>query len=409
VLTADLARVRRSGNELKIWTLNAEMRARAYELASDYLSIATAHLGKTRSQLDEVLGQVPVRNSERKLAEGLRKLVEDRCVFEVACETDPVALRSEIFFAASEEIRRLPDGIRFERARFIEQQAEARKQQSQELERALYSDLRGQHVLQTFDKITTERFLEHYEAVQAQAVLLRAVNVTAIVSCADPHAYRALFRKLKFLRLLHVITAQPDGGYRIEIDGPFSMFTSVTKYGLQLALALPAIQACDIWNVTARVRWGKERSLFLFRIKGRTLGRDDAAETALPDEVQTLLERFTALKSDWAVESSSTILELPGIGLCVPDLRFENRKTGEIAYLEVMGYWSRDAVWKRVELVQMGLPYRIIFAISSRLRVSEAVLDDTQLGELYVYKSGMNAREIVKRLDRNKSNGDGLA
>ena len=32
-------------------------------------------------------------------------------------------------------------------------------------------------------------------------------------------------------------------GYAIDIDGPFSLFEQTTKYGLRLALALPAIMA----------------------------------------------------------------------------------------------------------------------------------------------------------------------
>jgi hypothetical protein len=65
----------------------------------------------------------------------------------------------------------------------------------------------------------------------------------------------------------------------------------------------------------------------------------------------------------------------------------------------VLGFWSRDAVWKRVELVQAGLPQKILFAVSSRLRVSEAVLDDDLPGALYVYKGAMSAAQIEKKLD----------
>jgi predicted nuclease of restriction endonuclease-like RecB superfamily len=403
LLTADLARVRRAGDELKIWKLNAEMRTRAFQLATEYLKIAETHMGRTRAEFEEVCRQVPIRNSEWKLAGGLRKLVEDRCHFEITGDTDPLTLRSEVFLAASAKIRNLPDGERFDRSQFISEQAAAHEINNQELERVLYADLRSQHVLLTFDSVSPEQLMENYESAQAQAVLLRATKVTAVVQCSDPHAYRALFRKLKFLRLLHRITSRADGGYQIEIDGPFSMFSSVTKYGLQLALALPAIQACDVWKVAADVRWGKERKPFLFRLKGRSSSGTEAGVPALPDEVQTLLDRLKNTKSDWLVESSSDILELPGVGMCVPDLRFENRYTGEIAYLEVMGYWSRDAVWNRVELVQQGLPYRVLFAVSSRLRVSEAVLDKTHSGELYVYKSSISVKEILKRLQRNSS------
>ncbi len=71
----------------------------------------------------------------------------------------------------------------------------------------------------------------------------------------------------------------------------------------------------------------------------------------------------------------------------------------ETIYLEVMGYWSRAAVWRRVELVQAGLGERILFAVSSRLRVSEEVLEGDLPGALYVYKGAMSARVIAERLE----------
>ena len=64
-----------------------------------------------------------------------------------------------------------------------------------------------------------------------------------------------------------------------------------------------------------------------------------------------------------------------------------------------MGYWSRAAVWQRVELVRAGLAERVLFAVSSRLRVSEEVLGDDLPGALYVYKGTMSARVVAERLD----------
>jgi uncharacterized protein len=100
------------------------------------------------------------------------------------------------------------------------------------------------------------------------------------------------------------------------------------------------------------------------------------------------------------VAPAGAILDLPGVGLCVPDLVFEHDRTGECVYLEVMGFWSRDAVWRRVELVERGLRDRILFAVSQRLRVSEQVLGDDLPGALYVYKRVMSARAVLERVDR---------
>jgi hypothetical protein len=62
-----------------------------------------------------------------------------------------------------------------------------------------------------------------------------------------------------------------------------------------------------------------------------------------------------------------------------------------------------------VELVEAGLPERILFAVSSRLRVSEGVLDGDLPGALYVYKAKMSARAVADRLERLAGRSDGGA
>src|SRR5206468_7764809 len=111
--------------------------------------------------------------------------------------------------------------------------------------------------------------------------------VTVEVDCSSPGAYRALFARLKFLRLLHTIAARDGGGYTIEIDGPFSLFDAVTRYGLQLALALPVISACRRWSLEAEVRWGKDRTAARFRLQGEPAARDsiELAGEPLSDEL----------------------------------------------------------------------------------------------------------------------------
>jgi uncharacterized protein len=397
VLTADLVRARRQGSELRVAELSAKQKPRALELTRDFVALAEAHVGQTRAELNEAFASVEVGSSEHKLALGLRKLVEDRLEFEMEGEHDPRALRSDIFTKAAAERRALGPGDELARSAFLQREAAARGLTEDALVRALYADLRQAQVVKSFVPVTPEHLVASYDLAQQQAVLLRAIEVVAEVRCRDAYAYRLLFRKLKFFRLLYRIEALESGGYRVRIDGPFSMFTSASKYGLELALALPALLACDEYDITARIRWGKERLPLTFKIAGKA--RAAAQELArLPDEVEGLLTRFAALESAWSVEPASDILNLPGVGVCVPDLRFVHGATGEIAYLEVMGYWSRDAVWKRVELCERGLTQRVIFAVSSRLRVSEEVLGETSASELYVYKGSLSAKEVLRRL-----------
>jgi predicted nuclease of restriction endonuclease-like RecB superfamily len=400
VLTADLVHARSKGAELCLVGLDAARRMRAHALASLLIETAKQHVGRSRTELVLALSGVPVGPREHRLKDGLAKLIEDRCEFDTAESAGPQTIRHDVFARASTARAALEPGGRFDRLAVIAAVARDRGTSVDAIERTLFADLRGAHVLARFDAPSAGALVTLYEYAQAQAVLLRAVKVTVDVRSSSAAGLRAFFRKLKFLRLLHVVE-RTDQGHRVTVDGPFSLFESVTKYGLQLALMLPLLDQCDSWRLKADVLWGKERTPLVFRLSGAAQAAR-AESPRLPDEVQALADGFAALGTEWRVSANTDILEPPGIGLCVPDLVFSRSRKGhapERVYLEVMGYWSRAAVWKRVELVQAGLGERILFAVSSRLRVSEEVLEGDLPGALYVYKRTMSARAIAERLE----------
>lgn len=394
MLTADLVRARRRGDELVLIGLDAEARDRARALAEMILEEMRAHLGKTREELDAVLATIEVEARDERLKAGLVKLADDRCSFEVTSEVDAAELRRALFLRAAAARKLLPFDTHFDRSAFLASFATERGLTADAVERGLFSDLRGAHILRQFTSIDAPSLVDAWERGQAQAVLLRAVRVTVDVACASPGATRALFHRLKFLRLLHTIEKREEG-HRLVIDGPFNLFESASKYGLQLALLLPLLDACDRWSLVADVRWGAERSPLVFRLEGEA--PKTTAELPVSDDVAALVTTFERLRTGFRVSRADAILELPGVGLCVPDLAFE--RDGGVVYLEVMGYWSRDAVWRRVELVQSGMTEPILFAVSSRLRVSAEVLDSEASGALYVYKGTMNASAIATRVE----------
>lgn len=400
MLTADLVRVRRSKGELKVINLSGDSLERAASLAAMFLGIAEEHIGKTREQLEEALNEIEAEPNEQKIAMGIRKLLEDRCQFEEPPTVAPDELRREVFLKAVEMRRAAGEHEPLDRERVLAEVAKNRGMDPLILEAGLYADLRSSNLLKKVEPISPERLVEEYRAALPQAVLLRAVRVTVLVRCSSPAAYRSLFHKLKFLRLLYGIHREEDGRYRIEIEGPFSMFEAVTKYGLKLALLLPHLEACSEYELQADVLWGKERERFVFKHKGgMNFDQNSNPDTVLlADDVATLIKSFQQTSSPWKVTTSDALLMLPGVGLCVPDLLFEHTISGQKIYLEVMGFWSREAVWRRVDLVENGLSEKILFAVSERLRVSEQVLGDNLPGALYVYKGVMNPKMILERL-----------
>jgi predicted nuclease of restriction endonuclease-like RecB superfamily len=381
-------------------------RPRALELATAYLDLVRAHVGQSRGALLDACAAVDAEPREQRLARGLLKLVLDRCEFEEDAPMQPMELRRTLFTRAA-SARRQAEHAAFDRASVLAALAAERGLASDAIERALFADLADAHVLRDARLLSPEALLAEHHLAQHQAVLLRALSVRATVWSAAPASYRYLFRKLKFLRLLHRIEAMPKrAGYRLHIDGPYSLFESVTKYGLQLALALPALMACDRWAIEADLRWGRERRPLRYAVRGPLVGEfpDGNAETdgrhsanQLPDEVAALLHDLSALPGPWRPALCNTILDLPGVGQCVPDLEFVHEQTGQTVYLEVLGFWSRDGVWKRIELARKGLA-AVVFAVSKHLRVSEAALDEGLPAALYVYARAMNAHAVLKRV-----------
>ena len=399
MLTTDLVRVRRRGGRIEARRLGRAERERMLAAAEGYVAAAQAGVGRPRAAFEAACDDVPCEPTDYKLLQGLRKLVRDRCVFETRGDVDPPAVRRAVFARAAVVRRALDDTARFERDGVIAAAAAECGLPARDVPDALFADLKEQQVLTRFDAIGGPALVAAYETAQHQAILLRAVRVVVTFDRPDPGGFRLFFRRLKFHRLLYVATRQPGGVCRIEIDGPFSLFRSVTAYGLQLALLLPALDACACrWELDAEILWGPERQALQLHLEGEPAGAA-GGDARLPDEVARLRDRFSEMKTAWNVQVAHELLDVPGFGLCVPDLVFTHADTGHRVHFEALGYWSREAVWRRVELVEAGLPQPIVFAVSRRLRVSEEVLDEKLPGQLYVYAGAISARAIEERLE----------
>ena len=393
----DLVRVRKKNGALLLVKPSPDAALRARALAEQVLLVLSGAVNETRFAVEEALNELESTPQEKKLLSALRKLALDDSVFDGNAALDAPGLRREVFERAASARKDLAIGARFDRDRVLADAAAALGLTPEMLEAGLYSDLRTAERLLKAPPYDADGLLARHARAEVQAVLLCSVRVVVDVLCATADQYRSLFQKLKFRQLLFRMSAGAGGGYRIEIDGPYSMFESVTKYGLELSLLLPALEACDSVQLTADLRWGKKRDPLSFSLE---LTQARSTDPSPPrDEVQALLTAFGDNQS-FRVEPAREVLDLPGVGLCVPDLCFTHQATGEIVLCEVLGFWSRAAVWRRIELVEQGLSTKIVFVVSARLRVSEEVLDGAESAALYVYKGAINPKALERKLEQ---------
>ncbi len=397
MLTADLVTVRRRGDELRLLPADEERTARVRTIAAALLDEARAQIGQSRDAVEQALREMATAfPDDHRLAAAVTKLVRDGLQFQEMDAHTSAELRRDLFRRAAAARR----AGTFDRARLLEESGAPRGLDGAGIEHALFADRPGAQRLLGIEAPSPAALAAGFGLAEAQAVLLRATKVAAQVRAVDAGTYRHLFRTLKFLRLLPVITRVADGhGYAIEIDGPLSLFQASAKYGLQLALALPAIAACDAWTIEADVRWGADRRPLVFRLAGRGSAGIHPAPV-LPDELAAFVAAFERAETGWKIEREPAVLDLPGAGICVPDLAFTRAADGARVFFELLGFWSREAVFRRVDLVRAGLPQRILFAASKTLRVSEELLDESPTAALYIFTRAISVRAVVERLQQ---------
>ena len=202
--------------------------------------------------------------------------------------------------------------------------------------------------------------------------------VEAEVRNEKPARYRQLFRQLKFHRLLYRVEGSMKDGYVLHIDGPLSLFSATNKYGLQMALFLPALLLCHDFRLDAELRWGPKREPRTFHLEANDGLVSHYADTGtyVPAELAAFVERFRQVAPAWEVSEATDVVELGREGVWVPDYRFVHKATGLDVFVEVVGFWKTSSLDRLLRLLPEHGPPRYVLAISDRLKVDEEALGE---------------------------------
>jgi predicted nuclease of restriction endonuclease-like RecB superfamily len=392
MLTGSLVRVRYARQ--RIVPVYAAVRDPAnLALAERLLDLYRGQDGRTRGEIEDditaAFGDAPLSF----LQQGLAKLLEDRCEFEVVSGHPPEKLREHTFRAAAAARAAGP----FDRAAVLAAVADELGLLPPEVEGGLFADLKSEQRLVHFKDITPERLLERYNVALAQAVLLRAVGVQVDVRREPPAKLRRLFRLIKFHRLVCEVEATGPDSYRLKLDGPLSLFSATQKYGLQLALFLPAVLSCRDWDLRADLRWGPER-----KPKQFTLSPADGLVSYLPEhgtyvppELAMFAEQFRKKANGWRLVEETAVLPL-GRSFWVPDFRLEHAESGRSLYLEVLGFWRRSSAEAHLKRLREHAAEPFLLAVSDQLRIDDAELEGLP-AEVVRFRQMPLPDEVAKR------------
>lgn len=399
MLTGDLVRARVKGRDLApslIDPTRPGYKQRAEDLL-DLFGEAVAQ-GWTRGAVDEAVNDLIGDGQDARIVRGLAKLCTDRSTFDIEAPLPPPALRAKVFGLARERgPLALASGpmARITAGDVLAEVAEELGVTAGAVADSLYADLRENHKILACRVDSAQWLLDRYNVALVQALLLKASEVR--IRLEDPTAprLRQLFRHIKFHQLIHS-ARHVDGLLEVTLDGPQSLFAQSTKYGLNLANFLPALLLQDSpWRMEATVLWTAARHRKSLEIDN-TLGlRSHYQDTGayVPSEVSYFQERFEARESEWTLAPGKRPLSLAGRAVVVPDFTLSRGK--DRVHLEIVGFWRREWLVRRLELLKRSGPRDLILAVSSKLRGSKEALEGFE-GEVIEFSQVLSPKKVIE-------------
>lgn len=395
MLTTDLAMSWRRGERIFPRYLQSDDQ-RHLQTAADLALIVEQHRGRPRAELERALDEYIGVGTDYKILRGLIKLLQDRCEFETVGLKEPEEIRRALFTKTAARHPVISDELR---QRLIAEAAIELECLPEEVMAGLYADLSGNQRLVAFEELSAAELLERYNLAQAQALLYRCSEMRLWIEPQEPGVTRRIFAEIKAFRLIHAITGDAARGYEVRLSGPISIFHRSQKYGIQMAVFLPALLLYRCWRMRAEIGTKTGAAFFELdsnqdRLRSYYVAED--AQTQNPQFVK-LLEDFNRLAGEWSARPNQEVIDLGGSAF-VPDVVF-TREGAEPAHLEMLGYWTPRSLNERLkEFTRAGFKNYVI-AVSEEMRCSRDA--PTQLpANVIVYKKSLNARELQARLGR---------
>ncbi|MCB1824599.1 MAG: DUF790 family protein, partial [Candidatus Competibacteraceae bacterium] len=269
--------------------------------------------------------------------------------------------------------------------------------EAETLREALYADLPENHLLTVLPDFTPDQLVDRYNLAQAQGLLYSALCLRLIAHRNVPGEYRRLFQHLKFHGLMYAVEGNLDDGYQIYVDGPASLFKQTRKYGLQMAIFLPALLRVSRWEMEAVLR--RDDRDISYRLDSQSPLKP---LTAAPPAYDSLLEerfarRWEKLDTPWTLEREVEIVDLKGT-VFVPDFALRH-PDGRVAHVEIMGFWHPDYLRRKLDKLRRAAMPDLIVAVSERLNVGADDFRDVP-GPVLFFKGKLEPRAVLECLER---------
>ncbi|MCA1622960.1 MAG: DUF790 family protein [Acidobacteria bacterium] len=367
MLTSDLAINWRRGDKIVPWFIKTDNVGYLRD-AEILIEIFSEFKGKTRGELELELEEYVGAGTDYRILRGFIKLLSDRAEFDISSVAEPSEIRQKLFLEARKFQPVLPDSE--QRNKVLESVAKEFETNPGLLLSSVYADLFHQQKLISFDSIAPEDLLDRYNLAQAQALLYKCVEMKIKVAPSEAENYRSIFGWIKHFGLIHTVRGNSSKGYEITLTGAASLFHRSQKYGIQMAVFLPALLLCKDWEMSAEVIQ-KEGGNAFYELSGEQTELksyySDVPEYKNSD-IDTLKRNWEKSNVIWQLNENKEVIDL-GKTAFIPDFVLISSE-GDKVYLDVLGFWTPKSLEKRLAEFKAVNFRNFIFAAGQELRGS---------------------------------------
>jgi hypothetical protein len=369
-------------------------------VAGDLISVFDKQIGRAQGEMEDAVEKYAAGRTDYRIVRGLAHIITSFAEFE-SSTLDSAKLRCAVFERAAESwpvVRRQTSSPETDRHSVLETVAADLGLPVERLEDGLYADLPGRRrLISVSAPREPEALIARYNMELARGLLYWAERLTVEIEDSP----QDVFRYIKLCRLMHTITRR-ERGYRIELDGPLSLLRGTRRYGLKMAVFLPALALCRKWRMEAVIVKAGERLTYSLDDRSLLVSHfrrfplfDSRLERDFADDFQKTFERNPHSKGQWRLARADAVIPVERNQVMIPDFTLRDRSGREV-YLEIVGFWTPEYLSRKIAKVTAARLDNLILAVSKRLALSEAAAKEL---DVLWFAGKLSASAVIERAD----------
>ena len=363
-----------------------------FHTVQELIEIFREHKGRKYRELQQRLEEIEdLYGCDYKVIRGLSTLLERVCEFESSSSLSGWEIRRFLFdrgFVLND----------VDRKRVMTLAGRYFNATPQEIEEAMFSDLREEQILKGVYSISPRELIKRYNLSLTQTLLFDALELSFRIS----GNYQEVFRQIKYLGLMYEIEDEgenkdeDENGSEIKITGPAAIFKKTRKYGVAMARLIPFIMRANEWSIRAKIEYRRDNRIYDFELTSH----DDVPLPEYSEPVEhfdseveeRFYNEFKSLNTGWEIRREPTVIKT-GSYVIIPDFGFY--KNGMKHYMEVVGFWTPEYLKKKIWKLK-NADVSITVAVNEDLRCKKEDFS----GDVVFYKNRIPLKPIVKILNR---------